>query len=432
MLLLLRKLKHGNFMKKKHKKYLAYALGEMLLVIIGILIALEIDNWNADRQQQELLESYLQSIARNIREDAGELERLRTARLERTLNSMRSNMLLGRIDYAYNVNEIFFFNKLTVGASENLYFRADTSGYEALKNSGVMGRLQGQDAERLLSQYYDRVSHVEDFEDRLNELLNALNLQFVMSYPDNITQWWFWAPRAIPPEQFQELLPDFAQVINGPAVREMVNLQMEASGIILEYDRLVELGEAFVGMVESGSLALDDAERAAILESDVIRPDRYAEVVVDGRISSQFYNVSGVAEGFEQVFDYRFLTDVGDGLRINYPGSESWAAVFTQVIGFEEDRAVLDFSQFDKLVIEARAESGSETIEVHIKDSFLPDTEAPDIVELRLTGDWQTYEIDLARFPRTDLANLISPLGFSFDREPRSFSIRNARYVDSE
>ena len=51
MLLLLRRLKQGHFMKKKHRKYLAYAVGEMLLVIVGILIALQIDNWNTDRQE---------------------------------------------------------------------------------------------------------------------------------------------------------------------------------------------------------------------------------------------------------------------------------------------------------------------------------------------------------------------------------------------
>jgi hypothetical protein len=432
MLLLLRKLKHGQFMKKKHRKYLAYAGGEMLLVIVGILIALEIDNWNDDRQQQALLESYLQSIARNMREDAGELEQLRAARSERTFNSMRSNMLLGRIGYTYDVNEIFFFNKLMAKANENLYFRSDTSGYEALKNSGVMGRLQGQDTERLLSQYYDRVSHVEDLEERLNQMVNALNLQFVMSYPDHVTQWWFWAPRAIPPDEFREAQPHFAKVINGPAVREMVNLQLMASGIILEYDRLIELGAAFAGMVESGSLAFNDAESAAILDSDVVQPDRYAEVIVDGGISSQFYNISGVADGFVRVFDFRYLTRESDGLRIAYPGSESWAAVFVQVIGFEEDRAVLDFSQFDTLIVEARAGTGSKTIEVNIKDSFLLDTEVPDFVELQLTEDWQDYEIDLDRFPHTDLANLISPIGFVFHREPQSIYIRNVRFVRSE
>ena len=91
-----------------------------------------------------------------------------------------------------------------------------------------------------------------------------------------------------------------------------------------------------------------------------------------------------------------------------------------------------DFSRFDKLVLELRADSGSETIAVHIKDRFLPDTEPPESVELQLNSAWQSYEIDLARFENTDLSNLITPLGFTFLQEPQSFSLRNARYVTAD
>ena len=36
-------------MENKTDKYLKYALGEIVLVVIGILIALQINNWNEDR-----------------------------------------------------------------------------------------------------------------------------------------------------------------------------------------------------------------------------------------------------------------------------------------------------------------------------------------------------------------------------------------------
>ena len=34
-------------------KYLLYAIGEILLVVIGILIALQVNNWNEERLQQK-------------------------------------------------------------------------------------------------------------------------------------------------------------------------------------------------------------------------------------------------------------------------------------------------------------------------------------------------------------------------------------------
>jgi hypothetical protein len=46
--------------KNKTGKYFKYAIGEIVLVVIGILIALQINNWNEQRkmnaQEQELLE----------------------------------------------------------------------------------------------------------------------------------------------------------------------------------------------------------------------------------------------------------------------------------------------------------------------------------------------------------------------------------------
>ena len=72
MLLLLRRMKHDVFMKREFHKYLGYAVGELLLVIVGILIALQIDNWNEERKEQATLQSYLQSVVRNMQEDLAE------------------------------------------------------------------------------------------------------------------------------------------------------------------------------------------------------------------------------------------------------------------------------------------------------------------------------------------------------------------------
>ncbi|SRR6056297_2516550 len=40
-------------------KYLLYAVGESLLVVVGILIALQVNNWNEDRQLNRQEQTYL-------------------------------------------------------------------------------------------------------------------------------------------------------------------------------------------------------------------------------------------------------------------------------------------------------------------------------------------------------------------------------------
>jgi hypothetical protein len=70
MIKFFRKIRQNLLMENKTGKYFKYAIGEILLVVIGILIALQINNWNEDNKQQfksENLKTRLQNqINQNI------------------------------------------------------------------------------------------------------------------------------------------------------------------------------------------------------------------------------------------------------------------------------------------------------------------------------------------------------------------------------
>ena len=53
----------------KPLKYLRYALGEVLLIVIGILIALSINNWNTNRNKKEYEQFYIQGMINDIELD---------------------------------------------------------------------------------------------------------------------------------------------------------------------------------------------------------------------------------------------------------------------------------------------------------------------------------------------------------------------------
>jgi hypothetical protein len=55
--------------KNKTSKYLKYAIGEIILVVIGILLALQINNWNENRQNQNSLDRYTESLIKEIAND---------------------------------------------------------------------------------------------------------------------------------------------------------------------------------------------------------------------------------------------------------------------------------------------------------------------------------------------------------------------------
>ena len=57
-------------------KYLVYALGEIVLVVIGILIALQINNWNEWKKERKKEEKILMQVKNNISDSIERWERL--------------------------------------------------------------------------------------------------------------------------------------------------------------------------------------------------------------------------------------------------------------------------------------------------------------------------------------------------------------------
>ena len=53
----------------KPMKYIRYAIGEVLLVVIGILIALSINNWNEQESEIKVELSYMESLIEDLRTD---------------------------------------------------------------------------------------------------------------------------------------------------------------------------------------------------------------------------------------------------------------------------------------------------------------------------------------------------------------------------
>lgn len=55
-----------NLRKSTTSKYLKYAIGEIILVVIGILIALSIDNWNNQRIQKNAEKIYMTKLLEEV------------------------------------------------------------------------------------------------------------------------------------------------------------------------------------------------------------------------------------------------------------------------------------------------------------------------------------------------------------------------------
>lgn len=71
MIKFFRKIRQNSLVKNKTRKYLKYALGEIILVVIGILIALQINNSSQQNTNRKQVETILRSIFHNLESDIG-------------------------------------------------------------------------------------------------------------------------------------------------------------------------------------------------------------------------------------------------------------------------------------------------------------------------------------------------------------------------
>lgn len=131
MLHFFRRIRQGLLKAGQFQKYLFYAIGEILLVVMGILIALQINNWNENRKSRLIEQKLLSELKENLETNVQRFER--DLRLElRSIASIRT--VVAHLDnkLPYHDSLIHYFG--------TAHFAPDivlsTSGFEAIKSKG--------------------------------------------------------------------------------------------------------------------------------------------------------------------------------------------------------------------------------------------------------------------------------------------------------
>lgn len=160
--------------ENKLSKYLLYAIGEIILVVIGILIALQINNWNEEQKENIALKQNLLIIKGNIESDLVLLDSLKTVREKLIPN--------------YKKEQLTFFNnnfnpQTTMEAArcfDAISFRANTSGFEALEKSPYLSLINGSTIHKLLLEQKTAIETVLITENETNNTIDDLEAR--MSY----------------------------------------------------------------------------------------------------------------------------------------------------------------------------------------------------------------------------------------------------------
>jgi len=143
--------------KNKTGKYLKYAIGEIILVVIGILIALQINNWNERRKdlsQEQLILMQLQ------REYISNLNQLDEKILMRNEGLVACNILLNQIDNPQLVRANEFYKSIWQIIRDPTFdpIVNDIIGSEKMR------LIQNQELVELLSNWSSEVYQVQELE----------------------------------------------------------------------------------------------------------------------------------------------------------------------------------------------------------------------------------------------------------------------------
>ncbi|MFY9242466.1 MAG: DUF6090 family protein [Polaribacter sp.] len=89
MIKFFRKIRQNLLMENKTSKYFKYAIGEIVLVVIGILIALQINNWNENRQKNNQERMIMINLKEELQQNIKNLDE-RITYIDSALVSMKT------------------------------------------------------------------------------------------------------------------------------------------------------------------------------------------------------------------------------------------------------------------------------------------------------------------------------------------------------
>jgi hypothetical protein len=138
-------------MKNQTGKYFKYAIGEIILVVIGILIALQINTWNENYKDKKQLSTYYERLITDLKNDLTEMEQHENyfssslAPLHQEIKNIQSTQ--------YNTDSLY----KNVGAWMRYTrdFKPNKSTFEDLLSTGNLNLIPNKNLRTLLLDLYN-------------------------------------------------------------------------------------------------------------------------------------------------------------------------------------------------------------------------------------------------------------------------------------
>lgn len=163
-------------------RYFKYAIGEIILVMIGILLALQVNNWNENRKKEIIEIQFLKTLVADLESDTIYLNR----RIIDSENEIRNYYLYVKRSYEEQ-KSIDDFRKLVSLVNYNSeHFVFQNSTYLELINAGQMNIFKNKQLKNSINTLYKnyniKEAHIREFNEYSSDYLKRAELTHFKYY----------------------------------------------------------------------------------------------------------------------------------------------------------------------------------------------------------------------------------------------------------
>ena len=184
MLRFFRQIRQRLFSDNKFSKYLLYAVGEIFLVVIGILLALQINTWSRDREERMEEHQLLVRLEKELEEDLKNIEEVKNRSEVRIVLSLAVLDSLGENNGNYVRQWPYFDHALKTysdytgidsrSMGECLFFILARNQFnparitfDEILSGGKLSLFRNDSLRISLQEHYSKMNDLQMFEDRL-------------------------------------------------------------------------------------------------------------------------------------------------------------------------------------------------------------------------------------------------------------------------
>ncbi len=175
-----RHIRKSLLMENKNAKYLKYALGEIILVMIGILLALQVNNWNNNRINSKEEQKALNSIHSEFLRNRDHLDDI-IKTTDSSIETGRQIMALINTDatklHSQNVDSLIF------QVFEYDVFNVSENSIQEILQSGKFQNLQNDILKSLILEWTHQKNRTYKTSDNLESKSQALVDYLIKNYP---------------------------------------------------------------------------------------------------------------------------------------------------------------------------------------------------------------------------------------------------------